>query len=133
MNERRLKLEKLFNESIEQIQECKAGSAEYDKLRTTLDWVSRELDSMDKIEAEAKATEIKADFESENASYERAFKERELDLKEREMAEQKKNSKKEFIARTITVIASVGTPLLIAFAETKGLFAKLTNWRPSKF
>lgn len=133
MKKRKEELEKLFDEHIKQFRECKAGTAEYDKIKNTLDWISRELDSIDRLEAETKAAESKADLESENASYERAFKERELDLKERELTEEKKKSKKEFIARVVTVTASVGAPFLIALAETKGLFARLTNWRATKF
>ena len=133
MNKRKQELEKLFGECIQQFREYKAGTMEYDKLKSTLDWITRELDSIDRLEAETKAAESKADLESENASYERAFKERELDLKERELTEEKKKSKKEFIARVVTVTASVGAPFLIALAETKGLFARLTNWRATKF
>lgn len=128
--------EQLVKSLLEEIKHSKTlqhSSDAYAKsIKTVMDLTDR-LNSMDRIENEAKAEELKADIESLNASYERDFKEREFELKEKEQAEEKKRSKKEFIGRIVTVAASVGTPFAIAFFETKGLFTKLTNWKPPKF
>lgn len=131
--ERKSRMEVLLLDEADRLSKLQTGSDEYAKTSRFITDIFRELNSMDKIENEVKAEELKADIDSENASYERDFKERELDLKEEELADEKKKSKKEFIARIVTVGASIAAPVLVAVLETKGFFAKLSNWKASKF
>lgn len=125
--------EVLYLDEVDRLSKLQVGSEEYAKTAKFVTDLLDKMNAADKNLYEKDSKDAELDLEMKKLFNEQDSLEMERESKSEELSHEKKKSKFEFWARIGTAALSIVVPVIVAIAESKGAFVKLTNLKPNKF